>query len=78
MKFTYPHTIENGRGETLTFEEEDESGEYPRTFDVVYIPQLDEDGKHEACHHIGNCLDQRTDPALGLCVVQRRAHAAAS
>jgi diguanylate cyclase (GGDEF)-like protein/PAS domain S-box-containing protein len=31
-------------GETLTFEEEDESGEYPRTFDVVYIPQLDEDG----------------------------------
>lgn len=32
------------RGETLNFEEEDESGEYPRTFDVVYIPQLDEDG----------------------------------
>ncbi|WP_229502844.1 sensor domain-containing diguanylate cyclase [Pseudoduganella guangdongensis] len=31
-------------GETLTFEEEDESGDYPRTFDVVYIPQLDEDG----------------------------------
>jgi diguanylate cyclase (GGDEF)-like protein/PAS domain S-box-containing protein len=32
------------RGETLNFEEEDESGAYPRTFDVVYIPQLDEDG----------------------------------
>ncbi|WP_342113667.1 sensor domain-containing diguanylate cyclase [Pseudoduganella sp. OTU4001] len=31
-------------GETLTFEEDDESGDYPRTFDVVYIPQLDEDG----------------------------------
>jgi diguanylate cyclase (GGDEF)-like protein len=32
------------RGETLTFEEEDDSGEYLRTYDVVYIPQLDEDG----------------------------------
>lgn len=31
-------------GETLTFEEDDDSGDYPRTFDVVYIPQLDEDG----------------------------------
>jgi diguanylate cyclase (GGDEF)-like protein/PAS domain S-box-containing protein len=31
-------------GETLTFEEEDDSGDYPRTFEVVYIPQLDEDG----------------------------------
>jgi len=31
-------------GETLTFEEEDDSGDYLRTYDVVYIPQLDEDG----------------------------------
>jgi len=32
------------RGETLTFEEEDDTGDYLRTYDVVYIPQLDEDG----------------------------------
>jgi len=31
-------------GETLTFEEEDDSGDFLRTYDVVYIPQLDEDG----------------------------------
>lgn len=31
-------------GETLTFEEEDEVGGNLRTYEVVYIPQLDEDG----------------------------------
>ena len=31
-------------GETLTFEEEDDNDGVVRTFEVVYIPQLDEDG----------------------------------
>jgi diguanylate cyclase (GGDEF)-like protein/PAS domain S-box-containing protein len=39
-----PYITRALRGETLTFEEEDDSGDYPRTYDVVYIPQLDEDG----------------------------------
>ncbi len=39
-----PYIARALRGETLTFEEEDDSGDYPRTFEVVYIPQLDEDG----------------------------------
>lgn len=39
-----PYIARALRGETLNFEEEDDSGEVPRTYDVVYIPQLDEDG----------------------------------
>ncbi len=39
-------------GETLTFEEEDDSDDYPRTYEVVYIPQLDEDGMTVVGFHV--------------------------
>jgi len=39
-------------GETLTFEEDDASADIERTFEVVYIPQLDEDGATVIGFHV--------------------------
>ena len=39
-----PYIARALRGETLNFEEEDDSSDYARFYDVIYIPQLDEDG----------------------------------
>lgn len=40
------------QGETLTFEEDDESDATPRTYEVVYIPQMDEDGANVIGFHV--------------------------
>lgn len=40
------------QGETLTFEEDDNSGPTERTYEVVYIPQLDEEGGQVIGFHV--------------------------
>jgi diguanylate cyclase (GGDEF)-like protein/PAS domain S-box-containing protein len=42
--FLEPYIVRALAGETLTFEEDDTSADLERTFEVVYIPQLYEDG----------------------------------
>jgi diguanylate cyclase (GGDEF)-like protein/PAS domain S-box-containing protein len=42
--FLEPYVQRVLQGETLTFEEDDNSDTTERTYEVVYIPQLDEDG----------------------------------
>ncbi|NGZ85710.1 sensor domain-containing diguanylate cyclase [Duganella aceris] len=42
--FLEPYILRALAGETLTFEEDDTSADIERTFEVVYIPQLDEEG----------------------------------
>jgi diguanylate cyclase (GGDEF)-like protein/PAS domain S-box-containing protein len=42
--FLEPYIVRALAGETLTFEEDDTSADVERTFEVVYIPQLYEDG----------------------------------
>ncbi|MFA9216961.1 MAG: diguanylate cyclase domain-containing protein [Sphingomonadaceae bacterium] len=39
-------------GETLTFEEDDTNASFERTFEVVYIPQTDEDGAAVVGFHV--------------------------
>jgi len=43
-EFLQPYISRALSGETLTFEDEDDTGGPMRTFEVVYIPQFDEDG----------------------------------
>ncbi|MRW84225.1 diguanylate cyclase [Pseudoduganella sp. FT26W] len=42
--FLEPYVLRALQGETLTFEEDDTSDTIERTYEVVYIPQMDEDG----------------------------------
>ena len=42
--FLEPYIVRALAGETLTFEEDDASADVERTFEVVYIPQMYEDG----------------------------------
>jgi diguanylate cyclase (GGDEF)-like protein/PAS domain S-box-containing protein len=42
--FLEPYIVRALAGETLTFEEDDTSADVERTFEVVYIPQMYEDG----------------------------------
>ena len=50
-EFLQPYIRRAMRGETLSFEEEEDDGGAPRTFEVIYIPQFDEDGETViGCH----------------------------
>ncbi|UGQ44619.1 sensor domain-containing diguanylate cyclase [Massilia endophytica] len=51
-RFLQPYIRRALKGETLSFEEEDDSGPMPRTFEVVYIPQMDADGITVIGYHV--------------------------
>jgi diguanylate cyclase (GGDEF)-like protein/PAS domain S-box-containing protein len=50
--FLEPYVLRALAGETLTFEEDDNSDTTERTFEVVYIPQMDEDGGKVIGFHV--------------------------
>ncbi len=50
--FLEPYVMRALAGETLTFEEDDNSDATERTYEVVYIPQLDEDGGKVIGFHV--------------------------
>jgi diguanylate cyclase (GGDEF)-like protein/PAS domain S-box-containing protein len=50
--FLEPYILRALAGETLTFEEDDNSAAVERTFEVVYIPQVDEDGVTVTGFHV--------------------------
>jgi diguanylate cyclase (GGDEF)-like protein/PAS domain S-box-containing protein len=50
--FLSPYVKRALSGETLTFEEDDNSTSFERTFEVVYIPQHDEDGSAVVGFHV--------------------------
>lgn len=50
--FLEPYVLRALTGETLTFEEDDNSDTTERTFEVVYIPQMDEDGTKVIGFHV--------------------------
>jgi diguanylate cyclase (GGDEF)-like protein len=50
--FLEPYVKRALAGETLTFEEDDISGITERTFEVVYIPQMDEEGLSVIGFHV--------------------------
>jgi diguanylate cyclase (GGDEF)-like protein/PAS domain S-box-containing protein len=50
--FLEPYVKRALAGETLTFEEDDISGVTERTFEVVYIPQMDEEGLSVIGFHV--------------------------
>jgi diguanylate cyclase (GGDEF)-like protein/PAS domain S-box-containing protein len=50
--FLEPYVLRALAGETLTFEEDDNSGTSDRTFEVVYIPQMDEEGVKVIGFHV--------------------------
>jgi diguanylate cyclase (GGDEF)-like protein/PAS domain S-box-containing protein len=50
--FLDPYVKRALAGETLTFEEEDAGAAVDRTFEVVYIPQIDEDGHSVIGFHV--------------------------
>jgi diguanylate cyclase (GGDEF)-like protein/PAS domain S-box-containing protein len=50
--FLEPYVKRALAGETLTFEEDDASAAVDRTFEVVYIPQIDEDGHSVIGFHV--------------------------
>jgi diguanylate cyclase (GGDEF)-like protein/PAS domain S-box-containing protein len=50
--FLQPYVKRALAGETLTFEEDDISGITERTFEVVYIPQMDEEGLSVIGFHV--------------------------
>lgn len=51
-QFLAPYIKRALAGETLTFEEEDPDATIGRTFEVVYIPQMDEDGATVIGFHV--------------------------
>lgn len=51
-EFLQPYVRRALYGETLTFEEDDESEGVPRTFEVVYIPQFNADGSSVIGFHV--------------------------
>jgi len=51
-RFLSPYIKRALAGETLTFEEEDPDSAVGRTFEVVYIPQMDEDGVSVIGFHV--------------------------
>jgi diguanylate cyclase (GGDEF)-like protein/PAS domain S-box-containing protein len=50
--FLEPYVLRALEGETLTFEEDDDSDTIERTYEVVYIPQMDEDGAKVIGFHV--------------------------
>ncbi|MYM74230.1 diguanylate cyclase [Duganella sp. FT134W] len=50
--FLEPYVLRALAGETLTFEEDDDSDTTERTYEVVYIPQMDEDGANVIGFHV--------------------------
>ncbi|MRW93211.1 diguanylate cyclase [Duganella sp. FT80W] len=50
--FLEPYVLRALAGETLTFEEDDTSDITERTYEVVYIPQMDEDGERVIGFHV--------------------------
>ncbi|MYM27481.1 diguanylate cyclase [Duganella sp. CY15W] len=50
--FLEPYVLRALAGETLTFEEDDNSDATERTYEVVYIPQMDEDGLNVIGFHV--------------------------
>ncbi|MYM66631.1 diguanylate cyclase [Pseudoduganella sp. FT55W] len=50
--FLEPYVLRALAGETLTFEEDDNSEATERTYEVVYIPQMDEDGTTVIGFHV--------------------------
>jgi diguanylate cyclase (GGDEF)-like protein/PAS domain S-box-containing protein len=50
--FLEPYVLRALAGETLTFEEDDDSDTTERTYEVVYIPQMDEDGVNVIGFHV--------------------------
>jgi diguanylate cyclase (GGDEF)-like protein/PAS domain S-box-containing protein len=50
--FLEPYVLRALAGETLTFEEDDGSGAFDRTYEVVYIPQMDEEGLDVIGFHV--------------------------
>jgi diguanylate cyclase (GGDEF)-like protein/PAS domain S-box-containing protein len=50
--FVEPYVVRALAGETLTFEEDDNSDATERTYEVVYIPQVDEDGTSVIGFHV--------------------------
>ncbi|TFW21335.1 sensor domain-containing diguanylate cyclase [Duganella callida] len=50
--FLQPYILSALAGETLTFEEDDNSDAIERTFEVVYIPQMDEEGASVIGFHV--------------------------
>lgn len=50
--FLEPYVLRALQGETLTFEEDDNSDTTERTYEVVYIPQMDADGVNVIGFHV--------------------------
>ncbi|NVM74553.1 diguanylate cyclase (GGDEF)-like protein/PAS domain S-box-containing protein [Duganella sp. SG902] len=50
--FLEPYVLRALAGETLTFEEDDNSDATERTYEVVYIPQMDEEGASVIGFHV--------------------------